>query len=127
MPGDLRVPALSLWLGSSLRMSSTVSALVPHLWLRPVGGGVVELDILVQPRASRSRVVGLHDGRLKVQLAAPPVEGAANHALGGLISERLEVARSQVVLVRGQTSRRKTLLVRGTDVGHARLLLAEPT
>ena len=39
-------------------------------WLREVPGGVA-LEILVQPRASRTRVVGEHDGRLKVQLAAP--------------------------------------------------------
>ncbi|HZN91656.1 MAG TPA: DUF167 domain-containing protein, partial [Myxococcales bacterium] len=43
--------------------------------------GGVELLVQVQPRASRSRVVGEHGGYLKVQLAAPPVDGAANAAL----------------------------------------------
>ncbi len=95
-------------------------------WLRPVREGI-ELDVVVQPRASRSRVVGLHDGRLKVQLAAPPVDGAANDALSDLIAEQLDVARSQVALVRGETSRRKTILVRGADAAVVGRLLAEPT
>ena len=47
---------------------------------RDVAGGAV-LELLVQPRSSRSRVVGEHDGRLSIQLAAPPVDGEANAAL----------------------------------------------
>ena len=69
------------------------------------------MDVLVQPRASRSRVVGLHDGRLKVQLAAPPVDGAANAALLELLSDTLERPRSTVQLRRGDGSRRKTVLL----------------
>jgi hypothetical protein len=69
----------------------------------------VELDVLVQPRASRSRVVGLHDGRLKVQLAAPPVDGAANEALVDLFAELLGLPARLVVLLRGDASRRKTV------------------
>jgi uncharacterized protein YggU (UPF0235/DUF167 family) len=57
-------------------------------WARDVPGGC-ELDLLVQPRASRTRAAGEHDGRLKVQLAAPPVDGEANAALGAIL-ERLE-------------------------------------
>ena len=49
-------------------------------WARDGSGGAV-LELLVQPRASRTRIAGEHDGRLKIQLAAPPVEGAANDAL----------------------------------------------
>ena len=55
-----------------------------------------ELDVQVVPRASRSRIVGPHDGRLKIQLAAPPVDGAANEALVGLLAETLEVPRGAV-------------------------------
>ena len=46
-----------------------------------------ELDVQVVPRASQSRIVGPHDGRLKVQLAAPPVDGAANTALIDLLAD----------------------------------------
>lgn len=76
--------------------------------LRPVPGGV-EVDVLVQPRASRSRIAGWHDGRLKVQLTAPPVDGEANEALLHFLSKVLGVPRRDVTLLRGETSRRKTV------------------
>lgn len=81
-------------------------------WARPVDGGV-ELLVLVQPRASRTRALGEHDGRLKVALAAPPVDGEANEALVRFVAEALGVRRAAVELVEGATSRRKRLLVRG--------------
>ncbi|HFE46155.1 MAG TPA: DUF167 domain-containing protein, partial [Nannocystis exedens] len=46
----------------------------------------VDVDVQVVPRASRSRVVGVHGDRLKIQLAAPPVDGAANKSLIELIA-----------------------------------------
>lgn len=78
--------------------------------LRAAADGV-ELDVLVQPRASRSRVVGLHDGRLKVQLAAPPVDGEANLALVELLADLFGVGRREVRILRGDTGRRKTVAV----------------
>jgi uncharacterized protein (TIGR00251 family) len=70
-----------------------------------------ELDVQVVPRASQSRIVGPHDGRLKVQLAAPPVDGAANTALIDLLADTLGVPRSHIDLVRGHTGKRKTLRI----------------
>jgi len=87
---------------------------VPPPWLQPVEGGV-ELLVLVQPRASRSRVVGEHGGYLKVQLAAPPVDGAANAALLELLADLLGVPRRQVSLVSGESSRRKRVRAVGVD------------
>ncbi|MBL8914413.1 MAG: DUF167 domain-containing protein [Archangium sp.] len=69
--------------------------------------------MLVQPRASRTRVVGEHDGRLKIALAAPPVDGEANAALITFLSDACDVAKRDVELLDGDTSRRKRLLVRG--------------
>jgi uncharacterized protein (TIGR00251 family) len=71
------------------------------------------IDVVVVPRASRSRVVGLHGDRLKVQLAAAPVEGAANDELVGVIADALALPRSAVVLERGHAAKRKTLRVVG--------------
>lgn len=87
---------------------------MPPPWLQPVEGGV-ELLVLVQPRASRSRVVGEHGGYLKVQLAAPPVDGAANAALLELLADLLGVPRRQVSLVSGESSRRKRVRAVGVD------------
>jgi hypothetical protein len=91
-------------------------------WLRPVPGGV-ELDLLVQPRAARSRVVGEHGGRLKVALAAPPVDGEANAALVELLAGALRVRRADVVIARGQGGRRKTVRVAGVDAARAEAAL----
>ena len=85
-------------------------------WAREVAGGC-ELDLLVQPRASRTRAVGEHGGRLKIQLAAPPVDGEANAALVEFLAGALGARKSQVAIVRGETGRRKT--VRLTGIGAA--------
>ena len=81
-------------------------------WLREVPGGVF-LEVLVQPRASRTRVVGEHAGRLKVQLAAPPVDGEANAALIDFLAGEIGARRSDVTIERGDTGRRKTVRVAG--------------
>jgi len=69
--------------------------------------------LLIQPRASKSRVVGLHDGRLKVAVAAPPVDGAANKALVRLLAKALGVGRGALSIEAGATGRRKRLRVHG--------------
>jgi hypothetical protein len=81
-------------------------------WLKATAGGV-ELLVLVQPRASRTKIVGEHDGRLKIALAAPPVDGEANAALIEFLSERCEVRKADVTLLDGEGSRRKRLAIRG--------------
>lgn len=82
-----------------------------------------EIDVLVAPRAARSQLVGLHDERLKVQLAAPPVDGAANAALVELLAGVLEVPRAAVEIARGATGRRKTVRVAGLAAAAARARL----
>ena len=95
---------------------------MPPPWLVPVAGGV-ELLLQVQPRASRSRVAGEHGGLLKVQLAAPPVDGAANAALLELLSDLLGVPRRAVSLVSGESSRRKRVRVEGVDAARAEAVI----
>ncbi|GEJ58734.1 DUF167 domain-containing protein [Anaeromyxobacter diazotrophicus] len=92
-------------------------------WARDVAGGA-ELDLLVQPRASRTRAVGEHDGRLKLQLAAPPVDGEANAALVEFLAGALRVRKADVTLVRGDTGRRKTVRVAGVTAAAAAAALA---
>jgi uncharacterized protein (TIGR00251 family) len=92
-------------------------------WLREVPGAVL-LEILVQPRASRTRAVGEHGGRLKIQLAAPPVDGEANRALVEFLAEALGVRRADVAIERGETGRRKTVRVAGAGAAAVRAALA---
>jgi uncharacterized protein (TIGR00251 family) len=92
-------------------------------WLREEAGAVT-LELLVQPRASRTRVVGEHDGRLKVQLAAPPVDGEANAALVAFLAGALGVRKGDVTVQRGETGRRKTVRVAGVTAARAAALAA---
>ncbi len=89
---------------------ATTSDLPQWMTATPEG---VRLALLVQPRASRSRIAGEHDGRLKVTLAAPPVEGAANDALLRFFAKHLRVARGDLTLAQGARGRRKMLVVQG--------------
>lgn len=92
-------------------------------WLRE-GEGAIDLQLLVQPRASRSRVVGEHGDRLKVQVAAPPVDGAANEALIALFAELLRIPRRQLELTSGEGHRRKQLRIRGLSAQEVRAALS---
>ena len=87
--------------------------------VEPTSGGV-RLRLHVQPRASRTEAAGLHGTALKVRLAAPPVDGAANEALVRWVAESLGVPRSAVILTAGAGSRTKTIEVAGADPADVR-------
>jgi len=89
-----------------------------------VRGSTVRVSVHVQPRATRSEIVGLHGAALKVRLQAPPVDGAANEALVTLLAERLGVARRAVRVVAGASSRAKTVELDGTTEDAVRALAA---
>jgi len=74
------------------------------------------ISVYVQPRASRTELAGLHDGCIKIRLAAPPVDGAANAALLAFLAERLGVAKQRVRLIAGQGGRRKVIEVDGLSL-----------
>jgi uncharacterized protein len=63
--------------------------------------------VKVSPRSSKNEVVELGKNELKVRLTAPPVDGAANDALREVLAEYFHAKRSQVQIVRGETSRTK--------------------
>ncbi|RLA40901.1 MAG: YggU family protein [Gammaproteobacteria bacterium] len=65
----------------------------------------------VQPKASRDALVGLYGERLKVQISAPPVDGKANKHLLKYIAKEFGVAKTRVSLIRGESSRQKTLQI----------------
>ncbi|MCP3104998.1 DUF167 domain-containing protein [Myxococcus sp. K15C18031901] len=92
-------------------------------WLKPLPDGV-ELAVLVQPRASRTRVVGEHDGLLKIQLAAPPVDGEANAALVEFLARQLGLSRRDVTLVAGDASRRKRVRLAGIDAARVEAVMS---
>jgi uncharacterized protein (TIGR00251 family) len=83
-------------------------------WLRVVPGGV-ELSLLVQPRASRDQLAGVQGNELKIRLAAPPVEGAANAACCAFFAKLCKLPKSCVILIAGESSRHKRLLLANVD------------
>lgn len=78
----------------------------------------VSLSILVVPRASRTEVQGEHGDALKIRLAAPPVDGAANEELIHFIAREVGVRRDAVTLTSGATSKRKVLAISGVTPDH---------
>ena len=73
----------------------------------------VLLAVKVQPRANKTEISGPFGDELKIKVAAPPVDAAANEALVLFLAETLNCPRNRVVLVRGQTSRHKVIQIRG--------------
>ena len=68
--------------------------------------------VRLTPRGGGDRVEGVVDGELRVRVAAPPVDGAANAALLRLIARELGVAAGAVRFLSGETARRKSVAVR---------------
>ena len=82
----------------------------PPVWGRRNGDEWL-LELHVQPGAKVSAVVGEHGGRLKLKIAAPAVDNKANAALLTWLAAQLGVPKSAVRLVRGESSRQKTVAV----------------
>lgn len=93
-------------------------------WVRQAGDAVT-FDVLVQPRASRAQIGPLHDGRVKIAVTAPPVDGEANAAVIELVAKALGIAKRAVEVTAGATSRRKTLRVSGVTLQTIEGLLEE--
>lgn len=75
----------------------------------------LRLQIHLQPRAAHDRIVGWHGRALKVQVHAPPVEGAANAALVELLAATLAVPRRAVRILHGSTTRNKVVEIDSSD------------
>lgn len=71
----------------------------------------VIFTVRVVPRASQSEIVGEHDGALKVRIASPPVDGAANAELIKLLAKSFDVPKSAIEIIGGQTSKTKQIKV----------------
>lgn len=78
--------------------------------LRAHEGGSL-LRVVVTPNAPRTAADGLHDGCLRVRLAAPPVDGRANAALVAWLASELGLPRRAVQVLRGDSARRKQLAI----------------
>ena len=87
------------------------------MWVTQKPNGV-NLSCQIQPRASRTEIVGLHGEppRLKIRVASPPVDGAANEALVAFLSKTLKIAKNRIQVVAGHTGKFKEVFIEGGKV-----------
>ncbi|MDK1226206.1 DUF167 family protein YggU [Cronobacter turicensis] len=69
------------------------------------------LRLYIQPKASRDSIIGLHGDELKVAITAPPVDGQANAHLVKYLAKQFRVAKSQVVIEKGELGRHKQVKI----------------
>ena len=74
-------------------------------------GDLLKLDLLIQPKASRDQIQGLHGDELKVAITAPPVDGQANSHLIKYLAKQFKVAKGQIQIVRGELGRHKSITI----------------
>jgi uncharacterized protein len=75
----------------------------------------VELTITVVPRSSRCEIAGIHNNTLRIKLTSPPVDNEANIQCCAFIAKLLGIAKGQVSIAHGKTSRRKVVRVDGVN------------
>ena len=95
-------------------MTTVQSAAESDPWLT-FGEGQVKLEIVVLPRASRRGIVRLDPRGLIIALNSAPEKGKANDELIEYLARELKIARSAIAIVRGETSRRKTVRIEPCD------------
>jgi uncharacterized protein (TIGR00251 family) len=71
----------------------------------------VIINVRVIPRASKSEIVGIHDGALKIRISAPPVDGAANVEIIRFLAKTFGVSKSNVFILSGETSKNKRIKI----------------
>jgi uncharacterized protein (TIGR00251 family) len=87
--------------------------------------GKLTFRVQVVPRASRSEIVGEHNGALRIRIAAPPVNGSANEELIRTLARALGVRRNAIEITSGQSSRTKQVRVTGATSSDLQNLLGK--
>jgi len=82
------------------------------LMVRDTKAGAV-LSVHIQPKASTTECVGIHGDALKIRVAAPPVDGAANDELIRFLARRLSIPSTSVQIHSGACGRHKRVLIKG--------------
>ena len=80
--------------------------------LRVIDDGI-ELSVIVVPRSSRCEIAGIHNNALRIKLTSPPVDNEANVQCCSFIAKQLGIAKRQVLIIRGNTARKKVVKIAG--------------
>jgi uncharacterized protein (TIGR00251 family) len=89
-----------------------VAKIISHTFIK-LYDSHLELFILVVPNARKTEIIGQHDGRLKIKIHAPPVDGKANQEIVEFLSDFLKISKSQISVAKGLLSRKKNILIMG--------------
>ena len=71
------------------------------------------IEVKVDPRSSRNEIVGVVEKTVRIKLTAPPVGGAANDLLIKLLAEKFDIRKSDVIIMKGESSRHKLVKLKG--------------
>ena len=77
------------------------------------------IQVRIQPNASKNEISGCNEGVLRIRVAAPPVDGKANKELVSFLSRLLKTGKSNISILKGQTSRNKLVAIEGMDYDSA--------
>lgn len=86
--------------------------------------GGVRLHLFIQPKASKNEIIGPHNGELKIKLTSPPVDGKANAGLIEFLADIFSVPKRRVQLIKGESSRHKTVEIEGVNINQAQEILS---
>lgn len=85
---------------------------------------MARIVVYCQPGAKQTQLAGMHDGKPKIQLKAPPVDGEANKALIAFLAQKCGVAKSHITIEMGSSGRTKRVEVTGIDEMALRAILS---
>ena len=112
----------------TVRASRCILVSLPHnqlpmTYLAQESANSVTINVYVQPRSSRNRIVGLHGDAVKIGTTAPPVDGKANEAIQKFLAKIFNLAKSNVAIKSGQQSRNKKFTLQGLSFEEARKVI----
>jgi uncharacterized protein (TIGR00251 family) len=83
------------------------------------------LKVHAQPNASKSEIVGQHGELLKIRIQAPPIDGKANAEIVRYLSEFFKISKSSVQVLKGDSSKQKTIVIVGVSLEDVESLLSK--
>jgi len=86
--------------------------------------GVI-LEIHVIPNAKKTVFAGKYDNRLKLKVASPPVDGAANKTIKHFFSKLFKISKSNIEIIKGEKNRDKTLFIKKLTIENVKKILEE--
>ncbi len=104
----------AFWCVGSSPILGTIIWSFSNMFQETVQG--IYLSIKIAPKASKNEIAGVENDALKIRIAAPPEKGAANAALVAFVASVLKIAKTNIIITQGETSRHKRLLIKSLSL-----------